>query len=100
MSKRISDVILAALVLLAFSPLLVPVIFLIWRQDKHSPFYVAPRVGLGGRPFRMIKLRSMIAHADKSGVDSTSANDRRITPVGAFVRRYKLDELPQLWNVL
>jgi lipopolysaccharide/colanic/teichoic acid biosynthesis glycosyltransferase len=48
----------------------------------------------------MVKLRSMVINADKSGVDSTSANDRRITPVGRFIRRYKLDELTQLWNVL
>jgi lipopolysaccharide/colanic/teichoic acid biosynthesis glycosyltransferase len=48
----------------------------------------------------MVKLRSMVINADKSGVDSTSAGDRRITPVGHFIRRYKLDELTQLWNVL
>jgi len=50
--------------------------------------------------FRMVKLRSMAANADESEVDSTSANDSRITPVGHFIRRYKLDELTQLWNVL
>ncbi len=48
----------------------------------------------------MVKLRSMVINADKSGVDSTASNDRRITPLGQFVRRYKLDELTQLWNVL
>lgn len=74
--------------------------FLVWKQDRHSPFYVAPRVGRDGQIFRMIKLRSMVINADKTGVDSTGANDRRITPVGHFIRRYKLDELTQLWNVL
>lgn len=74
--------------------------FLVWRQDKHSPFYVAPRVGRNDQPFKMIKLRSMVINADKSGVDSTAANDNRITAVGQFIRRYKLDELTQLWNVL
>jgi lipopolysaccharide/colanic/teichoic acid biosynthesis glycosyltransferase len=74
--------------------------FLVWKQDKHSPFYVAPRVGKDGKPFKMVKLRSMVINADKSGVDSTSANDQRITKVGHFIRRYKLDELTQLWNVL
>lgn len=74
--------------------------YLIYRQDKHSPFYVAPRVGRGEKLFQMLKLRSMIVNADKSGVDSTSANDRRITPLGHFIRRYKLDEIPQLFNVL
>jgi lipopolysaccharide/colanic/teichoic acid biosynthesis glycosyltransferase len=85
---------------LAASPVLLPVMFLVWRQDRHSPFYVAPRVGRNDRPFRMVKLRSMVINADKSGVDSTSSNDMRITAVGQFIRRYKLDELTQLWNVL
>lgn len=85
--------------LLAASPVLLPVMFLVWRQDRHSPFYVAQRVGRGERPFRMVKLRSMIVNADRSGVDSTSSADSRITPVGHFIRRWKLDELTQLWNV-
>lgn len=72
---------------------------LVWRQDGHSPFYIAPRVGKDGTSFRMVKLRSMVINADKTGVDSTSANDQRITVVGYFIRRFKLDELTQLWNV-
>lgn len=98
--KRLIDILLSATGLLLASPVLLPVMFLVWWQDKHSPFYVAPRTGLNDRPFRMVKLRSMIINADKSGVDSTGSNDRRITPVGSFIRRYKLDELTQLWNVL
>lgn len=98
--KRTLDVLLSLTGLLLSAPLLVPVLLLIWAQDRHSPFYVASRTGLAGRPFRMVKLRSMRANADKTGVDSTAASDSRITPVGAFVRRYKLDELTQLWNVL
>jgi lipopolysaccharide/colanic/teichoic acid biosynthesis glycosyltransferase len=74
--------------------------FLVWIQDWHSPFYIAPRVGKKEKLFRMFKLRSMIVNADKSGVDSTSSNDKRITGVGRFIRKYKLDELTQLWNVL
>ncbi|HEU4427745.1 MAG TPA: sugar transferase [Myxococcota bacterium] len=98
--KRALDVSLALLGLALASPLLVPVLLAIWAQDGHSPFYVAPRTGRGARPFRMVKLRSMRVGADRSGVDSTAANDSRITRIGAFVRRYKLDELTQLWNVL
>jgi lipopolysaccharide/colanic/teichoic acid biosynthesis glycosyltransferase len=98
--KRIVDIIGAVIGLTLASPILLPVMFLIWRQDRHSPFYIAPRIGKDERPFRMVKLRSMVINADKSGVDSTAANDRRITGVGRFVRRYKLDELTQLWNVL
>jgi len=86
--------------LIVASPVLLPVMFLVWLQDRHSPFYVANRVGKDDRDFRMVKLRSMIVNADRSGVDSTGAGDRRITPLGHFIRRYKLDELTQLWNVL
>lgn len=98
--KRLMDLVVATFGLVLASPVMLPVMFLVWIQDWHSPFYVAPRVGRDGRQFRMVKLRSMVKNADKSGVDSTSANDMRITPVGRFIRRYKLDELTQLWNVL
>lgn len=100
MLKRLFDILFSALGLLVASPVLLPVMFLVWQQDRHSPFYVAARAGRGGRTFQMIKLRSMVINADKSGVDSTGANDQRITQVGHFIRRYKLDELTQLWNVL
>jgi lipopolysaccharide/colanic/teichoic acid biosynthesis glycosyltransferase len=100
MLKRLFDIVASATGLILASPVLLPVMYLVWRQDGHSPFYVAPRVAQGGGSFLMVKLRSMVVNADKSGVDSTSANDRRITPVGHFIRRYKLDELTQLWNVL
>ena len=73
--------------------------YLVYRQDKESPFYMAPRVGRNNTIFKMAKLRSMVSNADKSGVDSTSANDSRITPIGHKIRKYKLDELTQLWNV-
>ncbi|MEO8464168.1 MAG: sugar transferase [Gammaproteobacteria bacterium] len=94
------DIVLASVGLLVASPVLVPVVVAVWAYDRHSPFYIAPRVGRGGRMFRMVKLRSMRVNADRTGVDSTSARDPRITPVGHLIRRYKLDELTQLWNVL
>jgi lipopolysaccharide/colanic/teichoic acid biosynthesis glycosyltransferase len=94
------DILLSTLGLMLASLVLLPAMFLVWLQDRHSPFYVAQRTGAGDKPFRMVKLRSMIINADKSGVDSTGANDRRITRVGHLIRRYKLDELTQLWNVL
>ena len=100
MLKRMFDIIVSALALLATSPVLLLVMFLVWRQDGHSPFYIAPRMGLNERPFNMIKMRSMIINADKTGVDSTGSNDARITKLGHFIRRFKLDELTQLWNVL
>ena len=98
--KRLLDILISFSALLLFSPLLLTVMFLVWRQDRHSPFYVAPRVGLNQKDFNMVKLRSMIIDADKTGVDSTGSSDQRITPIGKFIRKYKLDELTQLWNVL
>lgn len=100
MARRLLDIIVAALGLLALALPLGVILLLVWRQDRHSPFYIADRAGRGGRPFRMVKVRSMIIHADKSGVESTSASDNRITPLGHFIRRWKIDELSQLWNVL
>jgi lipopolysaccharide/colanic/teichoic acid biosynthesis glycosyltransferase len=98
--KRILDVGLALMGLTLTSPVLLVVIFLVWKTDKNNPFYVAERVGKDFKPFRMIKLRSMVQNADKSGVDSTSEGDLRITPIGHFIRSYKLDELTQLINVM
>lgn len=98
--KRLVDVSLAALVLVLLSPLLVAVSIAIWLQDRHSPFYIADRVGRDLVPFRMVKFRSMVVNADKTGVDSTGTSDVRITVVGRFVRKTKLDEVPQMWNVI
>jgi len=98
--KRFIDICGALAGLMLISPVLLVAMFLIWRQDRHSPFYIAPRVGKDERLFNMVKLRSMIVGADKTGVDSTAGNDPRITRVGYFVRRFKLDEFTQLWNVL
>ena len=98
--KRVLDITAATVGLIALSPLLIILSILIWLQDYHSPFYVANRMGRGERPFRMVKFRSMIVRADLSGVDSTAGDDPRITSLGKFIRRFKLDEIPQLWNVL
>jgi lipopolysaccharide/colanic/teichoic acid biosynthesis glycosyltransferase len=100
MIKRTFDILAASLGLLVFSPLLIAVMFAIWIQDWQSPFYIAHRAARGGGTFCMVKFRSMVVNADKIGGSSTAATDRRITPVGQFVRAYKLDELIQLWNVL
>ena len=100
MIKRLVDILASFFGLLITSPILLPVMFLVWKEDKKSPFYIAPRSGRNGTTFKMVKLRSMVVDADKSGVNSTSGNDMRITPIGLKIRRYKLDELIQLWNVL
>lgn len=98
--KRLFDIFVSLTALIVLSPFLVAVAIAIWLQDYRSPFYKAPRVARGGGLFIMMKFRSMVMNADKSGVNSTAGDDRRITAVGRFVRRYKIDELSQLWNVL
>jgi len=98
--KRLFDILISLLGLIFLSPILLTFMYLVYRQDKHSPFYVAPRVGKNELIFKMLKLRSMSVNADNSGVDSTSVDDIRITPIGHIIRKYKLDEFTQLWNVL
>jgi lipopolysaccharide/colanic/teichoic acid biosynthesis glycosyltransferase len=98
--KRVLDVVVSFVGLVVASAVLVPAMIAIWLQDRCSPFYVATRAGAGGEPFRMVKLRSMRILSDATGVMSTAGDDPRITAVGRFVRRWKLDEMTQLWNVL
>ncbi|MCB0318722.1 MAG: sugar transferase [Bdellovibrionales bacterium] len=100
MLKRTFDFFCSFFGLILLSPLLLVAIIAIWLQDYKSPFYLAPRIGKNFKPFTMVKLRSMVKNADKTGVSSTSADDVRITKVGHMIRKLKLDELSQLWNVL
>ena len=98
--KRLLDVVFASGALLVASPILVVVGAAIFLYDFHNPLYIAQRVGKDGRLFRMVKFRSMVVNADRTGGTSTSTSDSRVTPVGRLVRQFKLDELVQLWNVL
>jgi len=98
--KRAFDIAAALCGLIALSPLLSLIALAVWLEDRRSPWFRGVRVGCGGRTFRMVKFRTMIPDAWKSGVSSTASGDRRITRVGKLLRRAKLDELPQLWNVL
>lgn len=98
--KRLFDLAVAALVLLVTAPLYAAAALAIKLTSPGPIHYCGLRVGRGGTPFRMIKFRSMIASADRAGVWSTAVGDARITRVGHLLRRSKLDELPQMWNVL
>jgi lipopolysaccharide/colanic/teichoic acid biosynthesis glycosyltransferase len=98
--KRWFDFFAALLGLTLLAPPLILIALAIWIEDRHSPFFRGQRVARGGGNFRMVKFRTMIPNAWKSGVNSTALGDRRITRVGSMLRKCKLDELPQLWNVL
>ncbi len=99
--KRLTDIVLAMLGLMLFTVAL-PVLALMIKLDSPGPiFYTQIRLGMGGRPFRIVKLRSMVVNAEHgSGPRWAEENDSRITRVGKFLRRSRLDEVPQLINVL
>jgi len=100
MSKRIFDVTLACAALLLLWPLLVVLALAVKLEDHGPVFYRGRRVGRLGKPFFMAKFRTMVVNAESLGASSTADDDPRITRVGRFLRKFKLDELPQLFNVL
>lgn len=85
--------------LIVFSPVIFVIALIIKFTSPGPVFYRGERVGLHGKIFRIFKFRSMIIDAEKTGVSSTSKEDMRVTPIGKFVRKTKLDEIPQLINV-
>ncbi len=98
--KRMLDLALSLAGLLLFSPLLLVIAILVKSSSAGPVWYRHRRVGRGGRPVGVVKFRTMCRNADRVGPAITSAADFRITPLGRHLRRLKLDELPQLWNVL
>ena len=100
MIKRIFDILFSLGGLLFFSPILIFFLISVWRFDKKSPLYISPRIGKNSKIFNLIKIRTMMVDADKKGISSTSDNDSRIIPIGQKIRKYKIDELTQLFNVL
>jgi lipopolysaccharide/colanic/teichoic acid biosynthesis glycosyltransferase len=99
-AKRTLDAALAGIGLVLLSPVLAAIAVSIKTGSKGPLLYRGRRVGQGGEPFEMLKFRTMVVDADKIGGSSTPEDDPRITGIGKKLRRYKLDELPQLWNVL
>ena len=100
MLKRLFDLILSLLTLVFAFPLLILVSILIKLSSPGPVFYRGTRIGRFGKPFRIYKFRTMVVDAERLGGSSTANDDPRITKVGKFLRRYKMDELPQLINVL
>lgn len=98
--KRLLDLILASIGLIIAIPVILISALLIVMETPGSPFYVQQRVGKNGKYFDLIKLRSMTIDAEKNGAVWATANDPRVTKVGAFIRKTRIDELPQLISVL
>lgn len=99
--KRTFDILICAVGLIIISPLLLIIALLVRLDSKGAILYSQERIGLYGVPFRIYKFRTMVENAEASGVPQvTHDNDPRITRVGHWLRKYRLDELPQLWNIL
>lgn len=98
MIKRTLDIVLASAGLIVLGPLFVVTAVVIKLYDFGPVFFIQERIGRFGKPFRMVKFRSM--KVNNSGPQLTASGDSRITPLGGILRALKLDELPQLWNVL
>lgn len=98
--KRIIDLAASVLALLLLSPVLLTIGIAVWSTGKGPVFFTQERIGKGGRPFRIYKFRTMRPDAEKNGPQLSSENDDRITTVGRFLRKTRMDELPQFWNVI
>jgi exopolysaccharide biosynthesis polyprenyl glycosylphosphotransferase len=94
------DLILSSFLLIISSPVILVTLFAIKMESKGPAFYLQERVGEDNQPFKLIKFRSMCLDAEKNGAVWASKNDDRVTKVGAIIRRTRVDEIPQLWNVL
>ncbi len=100
MAKRLFDIIASVMALILLSPLFFIIALIIKITSPGPIFYKGKRVGEGGKIFLMHKFRSMVANADKLGTDLTKYEDPRITTFGKFLRRTKIDEMPNLIDVL
>jgi lipopolysaccharide/colanic/teichoic acid biosynthesis glycosyltransferase len=97
--KRLFDILFSGVLIVVLLPLGIVVSICIILDDFGSPFFVQQRVGLNGRNFGLLKFRSMLKNAESKGQLTVGMKDNRITRSGYFIRKYKIDELPQLVNV-
>ncbi len=98
--KRAFDVVVSLMALILLSPIYILVAIVVWSTSSGPIFYLQERIGLHGIPFKIIKFRTMRMHAEKDMPQLSLHNDPRVTRVGKFLRKYRLDELPQFWNIL
>ena len=98
--KRVFDILMSLFALVLFFPIMVYVAVRVKRDSSGPIFYKQERIGKDGHPFYMYKFRTMYVGAEQNGPQLSSQNDERITPFGSIMRKYRLDELPQFWNIL
>lgn len=98
--KRLTDIVVSALMLLIFSPLYLWLALMVKFNSEGPVIYSQERIGLKQKPFHIYKFRTMVVDAEKDGPQLAEKDDSRVTTVGRFLRKYRLDELPQFWNVL
>ena len=100
MAKRFFDLLVSTVMLVLLNPLLLVLALAVKFSSKGPAFYMQERIGKNEKLFRIFKFRTMFLDADKKGLLTVGGRDPRVTPVGYFLRKYKLDELPQLFNVV
>lgn len=98
--KRAFDVVASSMALIVLSPVYLLIALAVWGTSRGPAFYRQERIGLHGIPFHIIKFRTMCVHAESEKPQLSLDNDPRVTKVGKFLRKYRLDELPQFWNIL
>lgn len=98
--KRFFDIVVSLIALILFFPFLLYFIIQIKRDSKGPAFYRQERIGRLGKPFKILKFRTMFVGSENGTPRLSSANDDRITPIGRILRKYRIDEIPQFWNVL
>ncbi len=98
--KRVIDLVISCIITVIISPLLFLIGVSIKLDSKGSVFYLQERIGMNGVPFRIIKFRTMHINSDKKGLLTVGGRDPRVTKIGYFLRKFKMDELPQLFNVI
>lgn len=100
MIKRGFDILFSLILLIGTSPILIISLLIVFLQDFKKPIFSQKRVGVGNKEFTIYKIRSMVCDAEKNGAKWADKNDMRVTTFGKFVRKSRIDELPQLWNVV
>ena len=99
-TKRIFDILFSLILLIVASPILIVSLIIVFLQDFKNPIFSQKRVGVRNEEFTIYKIRSMVHDAEKNGAKWAEKNDMRVTLFGKFIRKTRIDELPQLWNVI